>query len=337
MDPYDHDPFGTDPAVAPGPSGRPGSVWRQRDADRLDLAGNAFSNGRFDGVTFEEHDLDRAQFIDVVFAGCRFRRRPARGLQFLRCRFEGCRFEDWTLSDAGFVDCLFTDLRAEASTLRGGTLRDCRLQEATLDRTRLARMRLDGVRLARCRLEGSVLSDCEGHHLALMDSEQRDCGMDGGRFTGLGLFGGQASGLTLGHLDVEDLRFIECSELTDIHLNGIDCQGLRLEDCPRAFAFAAYRATIADLSVQRSLIQALELVESHLSGDNLIAGSRIIGANLSDSEIQGLTLRQCALDDFLVVNRTRFEGLRLEGVRQDPRLELRDRGVTYVDSHRFGH
>jgi fluoroquinolone resistance protein len=151
-----------------------------------------YDNETFGRDTAIPERLERADFMDCEFVGCRWG-----SARLLSCRFIDCRFERVDMAAADLTDC----------TLRGVSFHDCRLvginwtilrglqsctwQRSLLDDGCFQALELAGMEWLECQLKQVDFSDCDLRRAKFHDSRLEGATVNGARlaqadFTGVG-------------------------------------------------------------------------------------------------------------------------------------------------------
>ena len=98
---------------------------------------------------------------------------------------------------------------------------------------------------------------------------------------------------------------------------------------------SAFALGLENLVIVGSTIEYLDCNESVFTGDNHIGSSTIKGLNFADAQVKGMTFDDCMITAYIIINKTRFDGLALNNIQYDDDIKVTAKDTEYVNSDKF--
>ncbi len=330
---------------------------RCADVRKSPLAGVRIRASRLDGVTLRNVDLSGAELSGVQAPGADFTDANLASASFDRCALQGAHL--WSIGHVSFLDCDlegadidlnpssdatytgktvanvgFSDL-CGARWRPGSTFRDSVFTETDLSGAHLGGVEFDGVQLRFTTLRGAWLGDAD---------------LSGAVLTGVDLLGAHAQeGVRWPEgFKPADERFGEPIPLDQFVDGRRDLRGVsvvyekemrRLGDLAGAdLRGASLHGLVPGLDLRHALLRGASIRSYEPVPNVTLAGADLRGANLMDSNLQIVDLREADLRGARLQNndfsKAKLEGAQLTGARANretrwpPGVDPVEAGVT---------
>jgi uncharacterized protein YjbI with pentapeptide repeats len=313
--------------------------------DRIELRDVDFETVRIREARFQEARLDNVSFSACELLGVLFEGGTLSACRFAESHLDKTRFLSCTGAEWQSEVCRFDELGIERSTIEGwtdfhGAFEDAAVvhsQISSLDWkvTRFTRPRWEGLTIAGGKLESVLFENGTGSGVVV-----RDVSLDGlevllGDYAGLTFEAVTGRTLRLTDVQCRGLGLVGCSELSGISAAGLTCAGLIIDRCQPLALLTIGHSEIEALSIADSQIEGIILRGSRIFGESTVTGSELDGFDFATSTLDGATFKDTSIRTLLRMVEAQVRGLKLEGIRYSPDLEVESTGATFSDGDMF--
>ena len=291
----------------------------------------------FTNVEFQQAQFTGAKLWRVVFKDCKFVLCSFAKATLTDCSFINCTAEELNARDAEFEGCVFEGFEDDSGVYGSAALRNCRFERGRMDNSSFYSTKFNAVSVKQSTIENAIFADIQGTDLSFEDATIQDCSFEGSRFGSVTFERGQSQGVTFKEFNAEKIGIRNCAKIEALTVRDSTFAAAEILDCPSVSELTINKSQMKDLTMERNQIAYFEMEETEVSGDSRIVDCPIAGLNLQKSTLLGMTMANCAVAMYLIADGATLNGVAMDGMTYAPGLQLRTRGVNYLNgSAEFG-
>jgi uncharacterized protein YjbI with pentapeptide repeats len=229
------------------------------------------------------------------------------------------------IDELSWVRNTFTTPTWSGVAMRAAHWRDCTLRRACFER-----VTLEGGELSRVSVVDAIGSGLEFRGTVILGLEITLGSLDELRLEAV-----SGGGIHVADAACKVVRLGRCENLSGVTVSGGECGLLFVDQCKELSLLTLGHSQVAGLSLLESAVAGLTIRSTRLSGQCTVRDCVLDGVDFEGSDVRGLNLLDTRFETLLRVPRTRFSGLKLQGVQYSPLIEIDGDDAVYTDGDSF--
>ena len=276
-----------------------------------------------------------SEITDYKFISSNLSEKKLKNKTFNKCRFVNCKWESVTFENFVFNDCVFSGIQIIDCYFFDSIFDNCQIDDSRFSETSLYKANIksmafknttindssissnnsgDKVKFSNCRIKKSAISYMELDRLDFTNVSFDSVDIEG-----------KFKSVVIEKSDIKNLKVIESI-----------CERFALKKCSFAFAFRFFDCEMKELDITNSTLYYFKMDKTKLTEKGNFDKCKFDGFGIFSSNIVGLSIKNCQITDYISIKNNQFDGLRLENIKYDPKLEIVPPvDVTYKDSDKF--
>lgn len=273
-----------------------------------------------ENVTFQDCDMEKVEFHNVKLLNVSFINCKANYNRFEKAKFDHVKFQKHTEENGGYLDLEINNSEFTQSQLKRVGFYNGEANSFSFTKSKLSEVNVQNIKTSKLNLSENTLNG-----FTLVKNTHNKPVFDGNNGVGLGLAGGIFNNPTIKN----------STNLTQVEFNKSEVNDLRIENCKLLDTFFLTKSNINQMQITKTRLELSDFIESTLSGPVLVTNSDLVGIVFRESKMKNIIFQKVHFVDFLAIENTSFEMLRLKEVVYRQPFKLDTVSVKYTDSDRF--